>query len=138
MNSLRVALFALLAFSPVASFADCIAGTYKAHGVFSDTGETYTAKVVIKKKQGYYTIKWNFDNGAVETGSGVRKGSAVSFFFTNPDCGDECLGTQLYRIHGHKLEGPWVLKTHKIGQEKLQLVHKKKCHKSSSYDSSSS
>lgn len=120
MKFLHLLMF--LVFLPVYMFAG-IAGTYEVKG-FSPNHVPYAGTVVIAKvSEGIYSATWTFDDQSIDLGTGVRKGSTLSFVFhetsTNTD------GTQLYEFGpGKTLRGPWIrFGATEKGFEKLRKIH---------------
>lgn len=97
-------LLSLLLIIPAALLAS-LTGTYEASGIDSD-GSRYSANVQISRVNAeVFSIFWAFSDGTTSSGTGVQKGSALSFVYNyNGVC-----GTQLYRIGCHgRLSGPFV------------------------------
>ena len=106
---------------PVAIFAH-ITGAYKVSGVDPQTHQKYIGIVIITERDSVYTAQWTFAGGSTDVGTGVRKGKFLSFVFEED--GRNSFGTQLYKIDGHTLKGPWVrIGADKKGFEKIKKIY---------------
>lgn len=84
-----------------------IAGTYDIHGFDPEAKQPYSGTLVIEHNGPTFTGHWRFEGSSeVDTGTGVRRGNCLSFVFKESNS-DVC-GTQLYKIEGPILTGPWV------------------------------
>lgn len=103
--NLRTIFFSLLFLFPIYISAG-VTGTYKVSGFDPSTNHNYTATLVIEKDGAVFTAHWTFPDGSFDTGTGVKKGDALSFVFHEDPAGD--FGVQQYEIDDDRLKGPWV------------------------------
>lgn len=102
-----------------------VAGAYSISGFDPTTNQEYTGTLKIDKKGELFTGLWTFNDGTSNTGTGVRKGSSISFVFF--DQATNHYGVQNFEIHDHekKLKGPWTLfETDVKGFEKAESIDK--------------
>ncbi len=125
--NLKSLLASLLLF-PICLFAG-ISGNYTVSGFDPTLNANYTGTAVITSAPAtvgtgtVYTIVWTYTDFPTIIGTGVRKGCYLSFVYTEEVTGITPFGTQLYKIDGNKLKGPWILfGDTRIGLETLKKV----------------
>lgn len=96
-------LLAIWFFTPVFAFSG-ISGKYRVYG--SQPSGSYKSTLVIERDGSLYHATWTNEDGTTETGTGVRKGDALSFVFQKNSTG--AYGTQMYKISKNEIKGPWA------------------------------
>ena len=118
--NLRYALTSFLMF-PLCAFAS-ICGIYEVHGYDPQDNHEYAGSVSITKDDEVYSVIWTFENNNTDTGTGVRKGDTLSIVFLEDN--STSYGTQLYKVYGSTLSGPWVrFGGTEEGSETLKRIH---------------
>lgn len=92
---------------PICAFAD-ITGTYSVSGYNPFAGKKYTAAATIQKTDETYSIVYNFPDGSVYKGTGVRQGDWICFNFAKAK-NAAIQGIVLFNIDDSTLKGPWTL-----------------------------
>lgn len=129
---IRSILFAFLFVLPTTIFAG-LTGTYKVSGINIHSHTKYKGKAVITRSGNVYTAVWDFGDGDIEIGTGVRKDDCISFVFAQAITGTNVFiqptpapGVILYAIKDDTLKGPWVIyNTKRRGYEKLKKINSK-------------
>ena len=110
MKNFSIGFLALLLSIPLYLLAH-IEGTYEIKGTTPANIE-YTGLLFIEKVgDAVFRAHWTFTSGisGTDEGTGVKKGNRISFVFLESEDISQGIGTQLYKINGDKLKGPWVL-----------------------------
>ncbi len=84
-----------------------ITGTYHVEGFDATINEHYEGTLEITENNDVYNLVWTYDGITPYIGTGVRSGNSLSIVFNEIDTTP--FGTQLYKICGNTLKGPWIL-----------------------------